>query len=141
MRDYGDFSSPVLDCNNQRIAWLLEAGQRWQASSVSVVRNALMGYLTQAGSMARADVPRCWLSPGSTPLAKALVTDGLVAQSMDFTFAQPYPGGEVIAKAGTVIAVDTGHLIVTPYDDCVLVMPSVRQLRAGVTTFRLERRL
>lgn len=141
MRDYGDFSSPTPDPNNQRIALLLEAGQHWQASSVCVVRNALMRFLTQAGSMARVDVPGGWLLPDSTPPAPVLVTDRVVAQSMDFAFAQPYSGGEVIANAGSVIAVDTGHLVVTPYDDCVLVMPSVRQLRAGVTTVRLGKRL
>jgi len=29
---------------------------------------------------------------------------------------------------------------VTPYDDCVLVMPSLRQARAGVTVVRFARR-
>lgn len=137
MRDYGDFSNP----DGQRIALLLEAGQHWQASSVSVTRNALMRFLVQAGAISRAEVPSGWLLPDSTPPTAVLVTDRVVAQSMDFSFAQPYSGGEMIAKAGSVIAVDTGHPIVTPYDDCVLVMPSVRQLRAGVTTVRLGRRM
>lgn len=136
MRDYGDFSRP----DSQRIALLLEAGQHWQASSVGVARNALMRFLVQAGAMARADVPFGWLLPDSAPPAPVLVTDRVVAQSMDFAFAHPYSGGEVIAKAGTVIATDSGHPIVTPYDDCVLVMPSVRQLRKGVTTVRLGTR-
>jgi hypothetical protein len=39
-----------------------------------------------------------------------------------------------------VIATDAGREIATPYDDCVLVMPSLRQLRPGVTTVRLGRR-
>ena len=30
--------------------------------------------------------------------------------------------------------------VVTPYDNCVLVMPSVRQARAGVTVVRFARR-
>jgi predicted deacylase len=137
MRDYGDFSN----ADGKRIALLLEAGQHWQASSVSVTKNALMRFLVQAGATARADVPPGWLLPDSTPPSPVLVTDRVVAQSMDFAFAQPYSGGEVIPKAGAVIAVDTGHPIVTPYDDCVLVMPSVRQLRSGVTTVRLGRRM
>ncbi len=135
MRDHGDFSNPA----GQRIALLLEAGQHWQASSVSIARDALMRFLVQAGSIARAGVPGAWLLPDSTPPAPVLVTERVVAQSMDFAFTQPYSGGEVIAKAGYLIAVDTGHPIVTPYDDCVLVMPSVRQLRKGVTTVRLGR--
>ena len=137
MRDYGGFSNP----NSQRIALLLEAGQHWQASSVSVARNALVRFLVQAGAIARADVPSGWLHPDSTPPAPVLVTDRVVARSMDFAFVQPYSGGEVIANAGSVIAVDAGLPIVTPYDDCVLVMPSVRQLRPGVTVVRLGKRL
>jgi hypothetical protein len=39
-----------------------------------------------------------------------------------------------------VIAHDQDEAIVTPYDNCVLVMPSLRQLRPGVTTVRLGRR-
>jgi hypothetical protein len=40
-----------------------------------------------------------------------------------------------------VIAHDDGQPITTPYDDCVLVMPSIRQLRPGVTTLRLGQRV
>ena len=136
MRDHGDFSNP----DGSRIALLLEAGQHWQASSVSVARNALMRFLMQAGSICRADVSggwSSWILPDSIAPTPVLVTDRVVARSTDFAFAQPYSGGEVIANAGTVIAVDDGLPIVTPYDNCVLVMPSVRQLRASVTTVRL----
>jgi predicted deacylase len=133
MRDHGEFSNP----DGQRIALLLEAGQHWQASSVSVAKNALARFLVQAGSMDMADAPKNWLLANHTPPSPVLVTDRIVAQSMDFAFTQAFTGGEVIANAGTLIAVDAGHAIVTPYDHCVLVMPSVRQLRPGVTTVRL----
>jgi predicted deacylase len=135
MRDYGEFSNP----DGERISLLLEAGQHWQASSVSVAKNGLVRFLIQAGSITKADLPSGWLLPDSTSPTPVLVTDRVVAQSMDFAFTQSFTGGEVIAKAGTVIAVDAGHAIVTHYDDCVLVMPSVRQLRVGVTTVRLGR--
>ena len=137
MRDHGEFSNP----DGQRIALLLEAGQHWQASSVGVVKNALIRFLAQAGSIAKTDVPEGWLLPDSTPPTPVLVTDRIVAQSMSFAFTQAFTGGEVIANAGTVIAVDAGHAVVTPYDNCVLVMPSVRQLRPGVTAARLGKQL
>ena len=137
MRDHGEFSNP----DGSRIALLLEAGQHWQASSVRVAKNALMRFLVLAGSTALADAPDSWLLSDCTPPVPVLVTDRVVAQSLDFAFTQPlgqpFKGGEIIANAGTVIAVDAGYPIVTPYDNCVLVMPSVRQLRAGVTTVRL----
>ena len=137
MRDYGEFSNPY----GERIALLLEAGQHWQASSVAVVKNALMRFLLHAGSISVVDSPDGWLQPLSTPPPPVSVTDRVVAQSMNFAFTHPFSGGELIANAGTVIAIDSGTPVVTPYDDCVLVMPSVRQLRAGVTTVRLGRQL
>ncbi len=56
---------------------------------------------------------------------------------MDFVFTETFTGGEVIPKAGTVIAHDAGRAVVTPHENCVLVMPSVRQLQPGVTVVRL----
>ena len=44
------------------------------------------------------------------------------------------------APAGTVLGHDDGEPVTTPYDNCVLVMPSInRPLRAGVTVVRLGR--
>ena len=67
------------------------------------------------------------------------VTDAVVARSADFRFAAPWSGLEVLAEAGTVIGWSEGEPIRTPYPDCVLVMPSLRQLRPGVTVVRLGR--
>jgi hypothetical protein len=36
-----------------------------------------------------------------------------------------------------VIGWSDGEAVPTPYPDCMLVMPSLRQLRAGVTVVRL----
>ncbi|MFM7331092.1 MAG: hypothetical protein ACKO1L_05450 [Brachymonas sp.] len=69
------------------------------------------------------------------------VTHAVVARSMQFRFTQSFTGNELIEKAGTVIAHDQAETITTPYDNCVLVMPSIRQLRPGVTTVRLGQRL
>jgi hypothetical protein len=65
------------------------------------------------------------------------VTDAVVAAGMDFRFAAPYTGLETFAEAGTVIAWNEGHAVRTPYPNCVLVMPSLRQLRPGTTVVRL----
>ena len=45
---------------------------------------------------------------------------------------------EVIADAGTVLARDGGKDVVTPYDNCVLIMPSM-QLRVGDSAVRFGR--
>ena len=55
-----------------------------------------------------------------------------------FRFADEFHGLEVIPQAGTVIAYDGARPIRTPYDDCVLIMPS-RRLAPGLTAVRLGR--
>ncbi|MEP2545412.1 MAG: succinylglutamate desuccinylase, partial [Alphaproteobacteria bacterium] len=49
-----------------------------------------------------------------------------------------YRGLETIAKAGTVLGYDGDDPVVTPHDDCVLIMPS-RRLNRGGTAVRLAR--
>jgi hypothetical protein len=66
------------------------------------------------------------------------VTDTVTIEAEDFRFAADYRGLEVIASAGTVIAREAGQEIRTPYDQCVLIMPS-RRLGRGQTAVRLGR--
>lgn len=135
MRDYGPFGDPDSD----RIALLLEAGQHWAPSSLQVARNVLMRFLVRAGVLEMADVPPGWLKTELPACPPVVVTDRVVARSPHFHFIHEFHGGELIHRRGTVIAFDDGEPVTTPYDDCVLVMPSVRQLRPGVTTVRLGR--
>ena len=58
---------------------------------------------------------------------------------MDFNFIEDFRGLELIERSGTVIARDGVNEIVTPYDNCVLVQPSIRHLSPGVTVVRLAR--
>jgi hypothetical protein len=67
------------------------------------------------------------------------VTGGLVARSSQFRFLDAYRDLQVIRKAGTPIGDNDGDIATTPHDDCVLVMPSLRQARAGVTVVRFAR--
>jgi len=66
------------------------------------------------------------------------VTDAVTIAGDRFDFTADYHGLEVIPQAGTVIAHDGETAIRTPYDDCVLIMPSRRLLR-GQTAVRLGR--
>ncbi|RYF39979.1 MAG: succinylglutamate desuccinylase [Comamonadaceae bacterium] len=136
MRDFGRFG----EVDAPEIALLLEAGQHWEPASLQTARNALMRFLLACGAVERRDVPEGWLQPDRPAPAPIIVTDRVVATSMDFQFVADYRGGEVIPHAGDIIATDAGKPVRVPYDDCVLVMPSVRQLRPGVTTVRLGRR-
>ena len=72
------------------------------------------------------------------PLQRALrVTHAIAAKSADFRFAEPWKGLETLPRAGTVIGWSEGEPVTTPYDNCVLIMPSTANLRPGVTVVRL----
>ncbi|MDB5816990.1 MAG: succinylglutamate desuccinylase/aspartoacylase [Rhizobacter sp.] len=135
MRDY-DGLAPTGEA---RIALLLEAGHHLDPDSVLHARDTLARFLVHAGSCTAESLPLGWLRADVPLAAPIVVTDRVVATSSDFRFLDRYTGGEVIEVAGTPIAMSDGEAVVTPYDRCVLVMPSVRQLRAGVTTVRLGR--
>ena len=62
----------------------------------------------------------------------------MTAATAAFAFVQPCRGGEVIARRNTLIALDGQTEIRTPYDNCLLVMPSLRPSR-GHTAVRLAR--
>jgi hypothetical protein len=55
-----------------------------------------------------------------------------------FDFVEDFHGLEVLPKKGSVIGRDDGKEVRTPYDNCVLIMPS-RRLVKGQTAVRLGR--
>ena len=118
---------------------LLEAGQHWDPAAERIARDVTMRFLASAGAIAPERVVAGWTIPAPRSLPPVHVTHRIVARSADFEFLGHWRGGELIARAGTPIARDGAEVIRTPYDDCVLVMPSLRQLAPGVTTVRLGR--
>ncbi|MEM5424601.1 succinylglutamate desuccinylase/aspartoacylase domain-containing protein [Paraburkholderia ferrariae] len=133
MRDYEGFG----DAASAKNALLIECGQHWEASAVSVARDVTARFLLLSGVVEQADLPADWLQPLPPEMRVVRVTEPVVAKSMDFRFAGDYTGLEVFPEAGAVIGWSDGAPVVTPYDDCILVMPSLRQLRPGVTVVRL----
>ena len=66
------------------------------------------------------------------------VTEAITIGGDNFEFVQDFRGLEVLAPKGTLIGRDNGREVRTPYDDCVLIMPS-RRLAKGQTAVRLGR--
>ncbi|TMJ29283.1 MAG: succinylglutamate desuccinylase [Alphaproteobacteria bacterium] len=136
MRDYGGFGDPKSAKN----ALLIETGQHWRASSVTVAQDVTARFLVASGVVGPADLPADWKQPTPAKQRVVEVTHAIATKRGNFIPARQFEGQEVIAKAGTVLGHDDGEPVTTPYDDCVLVMPAVnRPLRAGVTVVRLGR--
>jgi predicted deacylase len=133
MRDYGAFDDPA----SPKTALLVECGQHWEKRSAEVAMETTMRFLAAAGVLPAAEAARLLERP-APPQRAVAVTDAVTIASDRFEFAEDYRGLEVIPRAGTIIARDGGQDVRTPYDDCVLIMPS-RRLQRGQTAVRLGR--
>jgi predicted deacylase len=134
LRDYGDFGIE----GHERAALLVECGQHWERSSVDVAMAATLRFLRLYDIVDDAFVAK-HIGTAAAPAQQIVqVTEAVTIATEDFTFVQPFMGLEVIEKAGTPLARDGGREIVTPYDRCILIMPS-RRLTKGNTAVRLGR--
>ena len=142
MRDYGRLGLPDAQAPETR-SLLIECGFHGDPASRDVARDMCARFLEVSGAVAasvlQATLPG-WKQADAREQWALEVTGPVVARSGNFRFTEPFTGLECIPRAGTVIGDNDGEPVTTPYDDCVLVMPSVRQARAGVTVVRFARR-
>ena len=134
LRDYGAFGDP----DDPKSALLVECGQHWLRDSRAVAIECALRFLLRFGAISE-ELAAAHL-PEAPPAPQRIieVTDAVTVRGGGFDFSGPYTGLEVIGAAGTLIGRDGNKEIRTPYDDCVLVMPS-RKLRAGQTAVRFGR--
>ncbi len=144
MRDHGRFGELCADgSDNGTRSLLIECGFHGDLRSRSVAHDLCARFLATSGVVSADEIERRlpgWRGPDAPRQWALHVSGGVVARSSDFRFDQPYQGLECIARAGTVIGWNEGEPVATPFDDCVLVMPSTRQAKAGVTVVRFARR-
>ena len=133
MRDYKDFRDPA----SPRDALLVECGQHWEKSSEILAKETALRFLLFTG-MVDQDFAEPHLGPPPPRQRVVEVTQPVTIETDNFRFAADYRGLEVIPQAGTVLGHDGDRPVVTPHDDCVLIMPS-RRLNRGGTAVRLGR--
>ena len=137
LRDFNQFAPNGRD---DALSLLLEAGHHFDPQADAIALDVATRFLLLADAVDPAQIPHAWRVPLPATQNEFLVSHAITARSMNFRFCEDYQGLKVIPRKGTVIAHDGDESIVTPYDDCVLVMPSVKQLRPGVTVVRLASR-
>ena len=133
MRDYGDFA----DEDSPKSALLIECGQHWERASATVAIDAMLRFLLHFGAIGQ-EFAAPHLAPLPASQRVVEVTQAVTIESDAFQFAAPYVGMELIERAGTLIGHDGERPVATPYDNCVLIRPSMR-LRKGETAVRLGR--
>lgn len=129
--DFEDFAEE----GSPKVALLLESGQHWSARALHATRHALYRFLLATGTVSAERVPEPYRRPVQQQVS-VHVLGRAVAATGDVRFTQDWRGMEVIERAGTPVAYDADTPVTTPFDHCVLVMPSLRQIRPGVTFVR-----
>ena len=134
LRDFADFG----DEHSPRQAYLVECGFHFEEASVTMAHRVSRRFLDLTG-----------VCPGLAPLSSTeapqitvRITDAVTIRTDGFRFTEALDSMQVVPQAGTVIALDGGAEVRTPYDDCVIVMPAPdRYIQPGMTAVRLGRRV
>ena len=136
MRDYGGFGDPA----GGKTALLIESGQHWETRAAEVATDVMLRFLVALGSLTEAEArPLGGPDFDAHPRQRVIeVTQAVTIGGEEFEFAGDFYGLEILPKKGTLIGRDDGREVRTPYDDCVLIMPS-RRLAKGHTAVRLGR--
>ncbi|MGE0257255.1 MAG: M14 family metallopeptidase [Alphaproteobacteria bacterium] len=136
MRDYGGFGDPA----SAKTALLIECGQHWERRAAQVATDVTLRFLIATGAAARGDLAALGEDDfDAHPRQRVIeVTEAVTIAGSGFEFAGEFRGLEVLEKKGTLIGRDGDREVLTPYDNCVLIMPSRRLVR-GQTAVRLGR--
>jgi predicted deacylase len=134
LRDYAFFDDP----GDSRNALLVECGQHWEAKAPVVARQAALRFLHHFGMLDSAAQKRDLEPLPPQPQRIIEVTTTVTITSDVFRFTQPVHGLQSIPRTGTIYAMDGNSQVRTPYDDCVLIMPT-RRPKKGETAVRIGR--
>ena len=125
--DYGHFTE---NGKKNAASLLLEAGLHWQPETILQCRNTTHALLNHVSMLNKP------VQPASSRPARVIKT--ITARTNRFQFVRSFRGGEIIARAGTLIAHDGDEEIHTPDDNVILVMPSLK-VGHGHTAVRLAK--
>jgi predicted deacylase len=136
LRDYAFFG----DAGDPRASLLIECGQHWEKAAIDVAKQSMLRFLQHFG-MADATLLDAHLDKAPLPPQRAIeVTAAIAIHGDRFEFALPVSGLMCVPRAGTLLARDGADEVRTPYDDCVLIMPT-RRPKKNETAVRLGRYL
>ncbi|MBO0737296.1 MAG: succinylglutamate desuccinylase/aspartoacylase family protein [Alphaproteobacteria bacterium] len=136
MRDYGGFGDPA----SPKTALLIESGQHWELRAAELATDVMLRFLIALGTLTREEARQlAGADFDAHPQQRIIeVTEAITITSENFEFVQDFRGLEVLPPKGALIGRDGGREVRTPYENCVLIMPS-RRLAKGQTAVRLGR--
>lgn len=119
------------------VALLAECGQHWDPDSADIAMAVTARFLLVSGVVEAAALSPWLPSAEPSPPRLVEVTETVTVASERFRFLKEFQGMDVIPTAGTVYAMDGEVPLRTPYDDCVMIMPSRHHVDRGHTAVRL----
>ena len=134
LRDYAQFDDP----DDARNALLVECGQHWETGAPIVAQQVMLRFLRHFGMVDAAFIDAHLDCAEQPPQRTIAISDVVTIETDAFAFAGPVAGMMTVGTSGTLLACDGEREIRTPYDDCVLIMPT-RRPRKGETAVRLGR--
>ncbi len=129
LRDYGPFDDEA----SPHTALLIECGQHEAVASADIAYATCLKFLAHFGIIGSSHEHVAVQTP---PVVE--VTHTITIKDQSFTWAHAFGGFECVPKAGTLLGREAGVPLVTPYDDCYLIMPN-RRIAVGQTAVRLGR--
>ena len=135
MRDYGGFGDPA----SGKAALLVECGQHWERASADLAWQTVWRFLRALDVVDRALADAQIDSAPMAAQTVVRVTEAVIANNKDFKFAEGLHGLSIVPRRGEVIALDGGKPVQAPYDNCVLIMPTMIHVKPGLTAVRLGR--
>ncbi|HYB11711.1 MAG TPA: succinylglutamate desuccinylase/aspartoacylase family protein [Alphaproteobacteria bacterium] len=134
LRDYADFGDPA----SEKSALLVECGQHFSAGSADVAFQCALRFLNTFDMLDPTFAARHLDDDIVKPQRFVEVTHVVTIETDAFEFKWPVRPLEIIAKAGTLLALDGTREVRTPYDNCVPIMPA-KKIKRGLTAVRLGR--
>jgi predicted deacylase len=134
LRDYDAFGQEARG----KAALLVECGLHFDARSAEVAFETALRFLAALDMLDPAFAAKHLPPTPPAPQRLIEVTHVVTIETDRFTFARPWRSLDVVPAVGTLLARDGEREVRTPYDDCVLIMPT-RKLERGLTAVRLGR--
>ena len=135
LRDYAGFGDPT----SPKSSVLIECGQHWESAVGEVAKQVTLRFLQHFEVLDSGWIGR-HLDKAAGAASQRVVDISTVVTHMgtSLLWTRPLRGLEVIAEAGTLIAMDGEREVRTPHADAVMVMP-VPHPEIGQTAVRIGR--
>jgi predicted deacylase len=134
LRDYAGFG----DAQSAKSAVLIECGQHWERAVGDVAKLVTLRFLQHFGVLESSWIDAHLSAAIATAQRVIDISTVVTLTGTDFRWIRPLHGLEVIADAGTLIAMDGEREVRTTHADAVMVMP-VPHPKIGQTAVRIGR--